>query len=95
MNFLEFLEEVVPLLIAAGDGVVDGKDVLGIDDLFDLVLPVNCNLRQSPRDKLLPDFSHSMVMRDATSTVHDLISRSILDDLIVVNHLVVIDSLMS
>lgn len=94
LDILEFLEQVVLLLIAAWDGVVDGEDVLRIDNLLDLVLPVDGDVWQSSRDKLLPDLANSVVMGDAATAVHDLISSCVLNNLIVVDNLVVVDSLM-
>jgi len=47
-----------------GNGIVDGEDVVWVNRVLDLLLPVNCHPRQSSVDKLFPDLTNAVMVTD-------------------------------
>ena len=94
LDALQLGPDLLFLSITAWDGVVDGEDVLGIDDLLHLVLPFNGQVGKCSPNELLPDLTDSMMMRDATADIHDLISGGILHNLVLVHACLLIHALV-
>jgi len=70
------------------DGVVDTEDVLGVDSLLDLLLPVKSHRGKGSIHKALSQLSNTVMVRNAATAVHDLISGSIFDLLVNFNNLI-------
>ena len=80
---LDFVfENLLTFCIAADDGVVDGKDVVRVDGILDVLLPLDGHGRKSAFHEALSDFSHSVVVTNTAAVLHDLVTGRIFDSLV-------------
>ena len=74
--------------------VVDREDVFGVNFVFESILPLEGVRGCCTRNKLLPELAYSVVVRDAATCKHYLVSRSVFDSFILFNQMITLHSPM-
>lgn len=81
-------------LLRAGDGIVDSEDVVGVDRVLDLLLPVYGHFGQGPVDELFPDFADAVMVTDRAAAKHHFISSAVFNLVVPSNNVLFVHSLM-
>ena len=83
-------EDLFALFLRPDKGVVDSENIVGVHCLLDLLVPLEGHVRHHSVHEPLPDLAHPVVVADAPSALHHLVSGSVLDFFIQLHQLALV-----